>query len=131
MTVITHTHFIVTPGIELLPNYFVIQNLIRERIRNVIMGVPNVDFKVLAEEFVVALIPAPEFQDDDKRIKYQAWLKKETEVVYKAFTKYEENKQYQDSIAMLRTFQGQMFSVSSVTIAGIMVVLSDPNGKLA
>lgn len=129
MTVITHTHFVQTPGIEALPNNFIIQQLIRERIRAVIMGENGVDFKLLASTWVMKYIKAPEFQDDEKGEKYQAWFKKEGDMVYDHFVKYEENVTYQDSIKMLRQYEGWMFNISSVTFSGVMVLLTDPDGK--
>jgi hypothetical protein len=129
MPAITRSHFIVTPGIELLPNSFLVQNLIRERVRAVLMAESNVDFKQLAGSWVMRYIPAPEFSPDNDGSKYQAWLKKETDTVVKAFHKYEENVAYQESIKQLKVFEGQMFSINSVTQSGIMVLITDPDGK--
>jgi hypothetical protein len=112
------TEFVKTPGIETCRNYHLVQRLIQERIRSVLMGDPFVDqSQFLAAQFLEA--PAAIISPDEMRKHFQ----QEGKEVLAAFHQYEKNPEYAESIRLLKQYEGKIFNITNTTMSGIMVVI--------
>lgn len=114
----TKSLFIPTPGIEQCRNYVIIQRLVQERIRSVMMGDPFVDKShFLASQFLEVPV---KYQTQEEVGKY---LKSEAKELLAAFNKYEETPEYKEAIGLLREQEGASFNIASTTLSGMVVLL--------
>ena len=110
--------FVATPGIERCPNYYLIQLLIRERIRSVLMGDTFVDN---ARELVVKYLNIPPHYKTQEQI--DKYIKSEAKEVTSNFLKFETTPGYQEIIRSLKQLEGSRFNITSFTMSGIMVLV--------
>ena len=110
--------FVATPGIERCPNYYLIQLLIRERIRSVLLGEPFVDN---AKELVLKYLDIPAHYKTQEQI--DKFIKSEAKEVTSNFLKFETTPAYKEVIGLLRQMEGSRFNITSFTMSGIMVLV--------
>jgi hypothetical protein len=114
----TKSLFIPTPGIEQCRNYVIIQRLVQERIRSVMMGDSFVDKShFLASQFLEVPV---QYQTQEDIGKY---LKSEAKELLAAFKKYEETPAYKEAIGLLKEQEGASFNITNTTLSGMVVVL--------
>ena len=107
-----------TPGIEKCSNYYLVQQLILQRIRCTLTGDKFVDTSYeLAQKY---LLPPPTCQTQEQVHKY---LLNEARMIPAAFKLYEQTPDYIEAIKLLRTYEGSTFTIVNVTLGGIIVLI--------
>lgn len=114
----TKSLFIPTPGIEQCRNYIIIQRLIQERIRSVMMGDPFVDKSHFYASQFLEVPVAYQTQEDIGK-----FLKSEAKELLAAFKKYEETPEYKEAISLLKEQEGASFNIANTTLSGMVVIL--------
>jgi len=117
----TSSLFIPTPGIENCSHYYIVQKLIQERIRSIMMETPfKDDIFDLVKKYLV--LPHTINADDEKMVK--SFYEEVGKAVIEAFEKFEsETPTYRDAILLLKDHVGKTFSIFSMTLTGIHMTI--------
>lgn len=120
------TLHVLTPGITELSNYYLVQLMIKERIRSLIMGVPF-DAETRKQHALdlckhYTTVP-PVFQTAEECNNF--W-QQEAAALVNNFEAYEQRPNIQEDFTKLKLMEGNDFRVTSFTQTGIMVLIEVP-----
>lgn len=110
--------FIATPGIEECSNYIIIQRLIEHRIRCVLMGS---EFSDISRDLVLKFMTPPD--DCITAEQMNKFVDIEAMNVLATFKLYEQLPSYQEAIEALKQHAGKQFTITSMTMTGIQILI--------
>lgn len=113
--------FVPTPNVELFSNYYLVQLLAKERVKSIM---EKTSFGNISEELVNKYLTIPEKLGKPEDI--ERYVKAEAKDVFASFKRFEEEKQYKQALLALKDYTGYDYEVTSVTMQGIMVLITVP-----
>lgn len=110
--------FVNTPGIEECENYWVVQRLIEHRIRCIMTGT---EFSDISKDLVLQFLTPPEDAITPEALNHFVLV--EAERLLNTFNLYEQLPDYQDALSALKPYEGKSFSISSITMTGLQILI--------
>lgn len=115
------TMFVQTPGLMLVSNYFIVQQLIIERVKSVITGIR---FSDNIAGLVSASLDYPPYCRSPSQI--EDWLNTTCGEIISSFEHYEQSPAYNESIQTLKQYQGWKITLLSSNVNGVLIGITKP-----
>lgn len=118
-TPVINSHTIPTPGIENCRHYTIMQQLVVGRVRSIMTDEPFLE--ELGPLIYQYLEVPPALETAEEIGKY---VDSEAKEIKAAFKKFEETTPgYLDAINLLKPYHGRAFSINSVTLSGVRILI--------
>jgi len=118
-TPVINSHTIPTPGIENCRHYTIMQQLVVGRVRSIMTNEPFLDDVGPMIQQYLEVPPALQTAEEVKK-----YIDSEAKEVKAAFKKFEETTPgYADAIALLKPYCGRSFSINSISLGGVRILI--------
>ena len=118
--------FVPTQNIEQYRNYYLVQLLAKERVRCIMQDDQFNDISGNLVERYLEIPPKLVRQED-----IQKYCASEGKIILQSFKVFEKDPVYAEAIRNLKPYAGNKFEISSVTAAGLVVLIEVPDAAVA
>lgn len=118
--------FVPTPEVEQYSNYYLVQLLAKERIRCIMENDQFNDISSSLVERYLEIPPKLVRQED-----IQKYCKSEGKMILQSFERFEKTPLYAEAVKSLKPYANNKFEITSVTAAGIVVLIEVPEPAAA